>query len=103
LLEDAKQRLAGAGIACVSTRLRNEDMLEALSQFDSGADLVILGKRGEAADFAKGHLGSNLERVVRASHKPILAAARAFTPVNRFLIAYDGGASARKVVDYALS
>jgi len=62
--------------------------------------LVIVGKRGEAADFAKLHLGSNLERVVRSSSKPVLVAARVFTPVKRFLIAFDGGPSAIKAVDH---
>ena len=32
-------------------------------------------KRGEAADFAKGHLGSNLERIVRGTSVPVLVAA----------------------------
>ena len=61
---------------------------------------MLIGKRGEAADFAKGHLGSNLERVVRISHKPVLVASRAFRTVGKVLIAYDGGASAQKAVDY---
>jgi hypothetical protein len=60
---------------------------------------VVIGKRGEATDFAKGHLGSNLERVARSSRKPILVAARAFRPITRFLIAYDGGASANKALE----
>ncbi|MFN3316727.1 MAG: DHHW family protein, partial [Raineya sp.] len=43
------------------------------------------------ADFAKGHLGSNLERIVRASHKPVFVASRAFKPISKVLVAYDGG------------
>ncbi|MFV3078089.1 universal stress protein, partial [Niveispirillum fermenti] len=52
----------------------------------------------EAADFAKLHLGSNLERVVRTSRKPVLVASRAFKPVERFLVAYDGGTSILKAI-----
>ncbi|WP_223678048.1 universal stress protein [Azospirillum agricola] len=44
-------------------------------------------------------MGSNLERVVRASHKPVLVASRAFLPIERFLIAFDGGPSAAKAVE----
>ena len=64
--------------------------MEALSDLESDAEMAVIGKPGEAADFAKRHLGSNLERVVRASKKPVLVAARAYAPFNRFLIAYDG-------------
>ena len=100
ILEDAKQRLGAAGVAEVSTRLRNGDIVETIQEFEPDADLIVVGKRGEAADFAKLHLGSNLERVVRSSHKPVLVAARAFKPVERFLIAFDGGPSARKAVEH---
>jgi nucleotide-binding universal stress UspA family protein len=61
--------------------------------------LFVIGKRGEHADFARGHLGSNLERVKRAVHRPVLIAARAFRPIQRFMIAFDGSETTRKCVD----
>lgn len=100
LLSGAKERLEAAGVGEVTTKLRHGDLLETLLEFEAEADLIVVGKRGEAADFAKLHLGSNLERVLRSSHKPVLVAARAFKPVQRFLIAFDGGASATKAVDH---
>jgi nucleotide-binding universal stress UspA family protein len=62
--------------------------------------MVVIGKRGEGADFAKLHLGSNLERIARSSRKPIFVASRAFKPIESFLIAFDGGASSMKAVDH---
>lgn len=100
ILDEARSRLQGAGVADVATRLRNADIVETVQEFETDADLVVIGKRGEAADFAKLHLGSNLERIVRSSGKPVLVAARAFKPVTRFLIAFDGGTSAMKAVDH---
>ena len=100
ILEEAKAQLTQAGIAEVTIKLRNGDLLETVQEFEPEADLILIGKRGEAADFASLHLGSNLERVVRASHKPVLVASRAFKPVSSFLIAYDGGPSAEKAVDH---
>jgi nucleotide-binding universal stress UspA family protein len=100
LLDDAKARLQASNVQTVSAKLRHGDLVETVVDFEADADLVVMGKRGEAADFAKGHLGSNLERVGRTSRKPLLVAARAFQPIKRFLIAYDGGASADKAVDY---
>ena len=103
LLEEAKTGREDAGLANVGTKLRHGDLIESIAEFENDADLIVVGKRGEAADFAKGHLGSNLERIVRAAHKPVLVASRHFNPVERALIAFDGGASARKAVDHIAS
>ncbi|MCK2168649.1 universal stress protein [Thalassospira xiamenensis] len=98
LLEEAKSGLEETGLSSVSTKLRHGDLIDAIGEFEGDADLIIIGKRGEAADFAKLHLGSNLERVVRSATKPVLVASRAFKPISKFLIAFDGGESAMKAV-----
>lgn len=100
ILEDAEAVLKDAGVASVTTRLRNGDLLETVAASEADADMLVIGKRGEAADFAKLHLGSNLERIARAAHKPVFVAARAMRPVTRVLIAHDGGPSALKAVDH---
>lgn len=100
ILEDAQALLEQAGVTEVTTRLRHGDLVEAVADVEADARVILIGKRGEAADFAKGHLGSNLERIVRASHKPVFVASRAFRPISKILVAYDGGASAMKAVDH---
>ena len=100
ILEDARAILDRAGINEITTRLRHGDIVDTVAEQESGAEMILIGKRGEAADFAKGHLGSNLERIVRASRKPVFVAARAFKPIARVLIAYDGGASAMRAVEH---
>ncbi|SDU46107.1 universal stress protein [Stappia sp. ES.058] len=100
ILDDAKRFLEEDGISDVTTRLRTGDIVETLADVEADADLVVIGKRGEAADFAKLHLGSNLERIVRSSTRPVLVAARAFKPIKRFLVAYDGGTSSMKAIDH---
>jgi nucleotide-binding universal stress UspA family protein len=99
ILEDAQTHLAEGGITATS-RLRLGDLLEEVAEREADADMIVIGKRGEAADFAKLHLGSNLERVARTWSKPLFVAARAFRPVKRFLVAFDGGASSLKALDY---
>jgi nucleotide-binding universal stress UspA family protein len=94
LLDAARERLGKAGVADVTLSLRHGDLLEAIAEREADAALIVIGKRGEAADFASLHLGSNLERVVRSAHRPVLVASRAFRPIRRILIAFDGGASA---------
>ena len=100
ILEDASAILAKGGVTDISTRLRHGDVVEAVAEVEADARVIIIGKRGEDADFAKGHLGSNLERIVRASHKPVFVASRAFKPISKVLVAYDGGASAMKAIDH---
>ncbi len=100
ILEDARAILDQAGINEITTRLRHGDIVDTVAEQEAGAEMILIGKRGEAADFAKGHLGSNLERIVRASKRPVFVAARAFKPITRVLIAYDGGASAMRAVEH---
>lgn len=101
VLEDAERRLRAAGVEQVTLTQRHGSVVDTVKEFEAGADLVVVGKRGEAADFARGHLGANLERVVRGSALPVLVASRAFRPPSRFLLAFDGGPAALKAVDYA--
>lgn len=100
ILEHAAARAAEAG-AEAAAKLRAGDIVEELSRVEDDARVIVIGKRGEAADFARGHLGSNMERVVRAAKCPVLVANRAFRPIKSCLIAFDGGASALKAVDMA--
>lgn len=97
ILEDAAKQLAPHQVV---TLQRHGSLVETLDEFEDNASLVVIGKRGEHVDFAKGHLGSNLERVVRSAKIPVLVASRAFKPINRFLIAFDGGPSALKAIHH---
>jgi nucleotide-binding universal stress UspA family protein len=98
ILDDAAKQLAGHEVTATQ---RHGSVVETLEEFEKGAALVVIGKRGEHADFAKGHLGSNLERVIRSAKIPVLVAAREFKPVRSFLIAFDGGESSLKAVHHA--
>jgi len=100
ILEDAQAIVQGDGDIDVETRLRHDDLVETITAKESTGDMIVIGKRGEAAGSAKDHLGSNLERIVRASHRPVLIANRAYQEINSLLVAFDGGASSRKAVDY---
>ncbi|WP_084862005.1 universal stress protein [Salibaculum halophilum] len=100
ILEDAKAIIAGDGAISVQTRLRQGDLVETITAKEDTGDMIVIGKRGEAAGMAMEHLGSNLERIVRASHRPVFVANRAFTVPQKVLVAFDGGASSLKAVDY---
>lgn len=98
-VDEARARALAAGAPETTAALRHGDLLETLDEREEDAALVVVGKRGEAADFATLHLGSNLERMVRATRRPMLVTSRAFRPVAKALIAFDGGPAALKAVD----
>lgn len=98
LVDNMAAGLRAAGIGPVSTRVENGVFLDALVANSGAADLVVIGKRGEAADFLTLRLGSNMERAARACQKPLLIAARAFRPIGKALIAFDGSEHARDAV-----
>lgn len=100
VLDAAKARLEQDGVADIRLDLRHGDFVEMFEEAAVTAAVGVLGKRGEAADFARGHLGSNLERAVRASPIPLLVASRAFRPIHRVVVAFDGGPSAVKAVNH---
>jgi nucleotide-binding universal stress UspA family protein len=100
ILDEAKIRIHDDGIEAVTTRLRHGDILETVEESDQGADLLVIGKRGIYAEHDMSHLGMNIEGVVRSSKKPVLVASRVFKPINRLLVAFDGGKSVSKAIDY---
>lgn len=103
ILDDAKHQLTAAGIANVTTTQRHGTLVETLEELEPRADLVLIGKRGTRADLAKEHLGANLERVVRTAVRPVLVTSATFQPIEKYLVAYDGGPSVTKAIDFALT
>jgi nucleotide-binding universal stress UspA family protein len=75
-------------------------LVDVLGDYAVDADLVLLGKRGENVNFATEHLGSMLERVLRSVKKPCLVTNRKFQPITKLAIAYDGGKSCQRALDF---
>ena len=101
ILEDAVARLRSAGIQEVHAEQKHGRISDSIETCQQAAELVVIGKRGTHADFARGHLGHNLERVVRSCTHPVLVAAREFKPISRFVLAFDGRDAALKALTYA--
>lgn len=75
-------------------------LVDSLRDLEESVDMILLGKRGENANFATDHLGSTMERVARAATKPCFVASREFKPIERVLISYDDAPSCRKAVEF---
>ncbi|MDP3536137.1 MAG: universal stress protein [Halomonas sp.] len=99
MLEAAKARAVEDGVNDPITRQLNGTLVETLVALEKDMRLLVVGKRGETAHQASGHLGSNLERVVREMHSPILMVPKTFKQPEKVLIAFDGSNTARKGVE----
>ena len=100
MLAAGEERLRAAGLADIRITHRHGGIVETIVEREAEADLVVIGKRGASSDYARGHLGSKVERVVRESIRPVLVAARAFSAPQAAVLAFDGGPSARKAVAF---
>ncbi len=101
ILEDAMTQLRAAGVEQIVADQKHGRLSDSIDNYQRDADLVVIGKRGNHADFAAGHIGHNLERVVRSCQHPVLVASREFSKMERFILAFDGGSSSKKAVQYA--
>lgn len=100
ILDNAAQTLEDEGIEEFKLIHKTGFLVDCLHQFEHNSDLIVLGKRGEAADFAAGHLGANVDRIVRSSSKPCLVTPAQFNPIQRILLAYDGSSTGKKILKF---
>lgn len=100
LLDTVAGEVRAAGIKRVSVRLYQGTVLDHLQQHVNEATLVIVGKRGEGAHRNSGHLGRNIERLVRGAHRPVLIVPEEFSPIISATIAWDGGKSSGEAIHF---
>jgi nucleotide-binding universal stress UspA family protein len=98
-LNRLRERALAAGAESVDVRQRHGELEETLGEQESGVRLIVLGRRGESAETTQRDLGRNVERVVRALHKPVLTVTEGFKEPRRVMIAFDGGIVTRRGVE----
>lgn len=101
ILADAVQRAAKLGVSDALTSQRHDRLLSALLAEQQSSQLFVMGRQGNDHDDDMGVIGSHIENVVRAVHTPILMATgttATFTEPEKFMVAYDGSASADKAI-----
>lgn len=103
ILDEACERIRQKTSQEVVPRLRHDDFVDTVVSFEDDARLVILGKRGEAHGSAREHLGSNLERALRSTKKPVLVVNRDYKEIKSAVLAYDGSASTDRAVDFIVN
>jgi len=99
ILKAGEQLLRDAGVADGTTLHRHGGVVETIVEREENARLVVIGKRGTDHEFSPGELGSIIERVVRASAKPVLVVTRAFVEPQQIVFAYDASPAAKRALE----
>ena len=68
---------------------------------EARSELLVMGQKGEHAEWIGDMSGSMVERVVRHSVKPCMITSDVFRPISRIMAAYDGSAHASQALHEA--
>lgn len=99
LQQAAALAVSGHGVV-PRIQLRRGALVDAFREAEPDVGLFVVGRRGEQSEFGKARMGSQLERVVRATGRPLLVASRGFADIGRVLVAFDGSATTRRGLEW---
>lgn len=99
MLEAAQARAGEQGVPTPATLQRHGRLLDTLLEFEPRTRLLVLGRHGEESASAYAHLGSHVEQVIRALHRPILVTQGEFRAPHKAMLAFDGSTTTRKGVE----
>ncbi len=95
LLMSAKEITQDLGLLDVNTLQRQGALAEVLNQDDT--HIVVLGRRGEQSELT-GHIGRQLEGIIRLQKNSVLICKQNFTPPKKMMIAFDGSEEGERVI-----
>ena len=99
LLACARDRATALGVTQLDGRLRHGELVDTLQEAEADARLFVLGEHYHATRPSRIHPDHHVERVIRSVKRPVLVATQErFEAPDRFVMAFDGSATARKTV-----
>ena len=98
-LNRLRERAIAAGVPAPDMRQRHGALDDTLAEQEDGVRMFVFGRRGTSAETSSQSIGSDVERMVRALHKPVLTVTEGFSEPRRILIAFDGGIVTRRGVE----
>lgn len=99
VLKVASERATAAGVTDATIRQRHGSLIDTLVELEDSTRIVVIGQRPQPGVVPRLHLDQNVERVVRTLHKPVLVATSQFKRPERSLIAFDGSATGRRLIE----
>lgn len=99
LLQEAKKYLLDQYGLEAYTFQRHGNLLETVVALEDEFRVLIMGKHGTDTEQLSDKIGTQIESVARAIHKPILVTSSPFERPSSFLIAFDGSPTAKICVE----
>ncbi len=96
-LDELEGKCNSAGISF--TRTTKEGVVgKEIVESAKRCDMISMGMAGEHAFWREAFLGSNLESVVRQTHKPVLVTPEKYKKISKILVAYDASSFSTKAL-----
>ena len=99
LLQEAKKYLKENYTIEPQVFQRHGSLLDTIVALEEDFRVLIMGKYGNQTERLADKIGTQIENVVRAVHKPVLITSSPFEEPSSFLIAFDGSPTAKVCVD----
>ncbi len=100
LLAGTRERAEKAGVSRLDARMRHGELVDSVLEVEPDARLFVLGEHYHASKPSKIHLDHHVEHVIRSVMRPVLVVtAEQFQVPKRFVMAFDGSATARQTVE----
>ncbi len=100
MLQDAHRRTVAQDCPDAESIQRHGSLEETLVEMEDEIRVLVVGICGEGHENQEKQIGTRLESLIRALHRPVLVVNRPFEqPPQRIMIAYDGSEVSRKALD----
>ncbi len=97
-LDELEGKCDSASIPCTRT-IKEGVVSKEIVESAKRCDIISMGMAGEHAFWRDALLGSNLESVVRQTHKPVLVTPEEYKKITKILVAYDGSSFSSKALN----
>lgn len=95
ILGDVREEVEKAGMT-LETRIEEGVPGQVIADMGDAFDLIVMGKRGEHAKWARDLLGPTAESVTRRSASPVLLVEQKWRAVHKALVLFDGSHPANR-------
>ena len=99
MLEAVRNRAEEQGAKNVVALQRHGALVETVLEMEEHTRLLIMGRQGESHAGQVLTIGSQLESVIRAVHKPLMVTLDTFKAPSNFMVAYDGRSVTQNALD----
>ncbi|MFC4259824.1 universal stress protein [Marinobacter lacisalsi] len=99
LLDEAEKRVRAAGVDNPGKRQRHDELASSLVEIEPESRLFVLGLHGESSPATGGHVGSQLETVIRSVHRPVFLVPDEYSEPRSAMLAFDGSSTAFRSIE----